>query len=199
MFPMLTSADPDQLAARARSALSSPAAASSGQIGAVALKLRSAGQISSSADSRNGWPMKRIGVDVGGTFTDLVMRDGGGAVRIAKVPTTAANQAGGVLAAAGIVLLRRPPARLALAAGALAGLAAVAPPSRPDTAFTRPCEARCVESGSAHETCQAACACAAREVRALNLWDKMFTSGLDDAERLIVSRVAQQCLRKPVN
>lgn len=83
--------------------------------------------------------------------------------------------------------------------GALAGLAAVAPPNRPDTAFTRPCEAQCVESGSTRETCQAACACTAREVRELNLWDKMFASGLDDAERLIVSRAAQQCLRKPVN
>lgn len=83
--------------------------------------------------------------------------------------------------------------------GALAGLAAVVPPSRPDTAFTRPCEAQCVESGSSRETCQAACACTAREVRELNLWDRMFTKGLDDAERLIVSRVAQQCLRKPAS
>lgn len=82
--------------------------------------------------------------------------------------------------------------------GALAGLAAIAPPSRSDSAFTRPCEAQCVESGSSRETCQAACACAAREVRALNLWDRMFTKGLDEAERLIVSRAAQQCLRKPV-
>lgn len=83
--------------------------------------------------------------------------------------------------------------------GALAGLAAIAPPSRSDSAFTRPCEAQCLASGSTQETCQAACACAAREVRDLGLWDRMFTKGLDDAERLIVSRVAQQCLRKPVN
>ena len=39
------------------------------------------------------------GIDVGGTFTDLVMQDADGSIRIAKVPTTAANQAGGVLAA----------------------------------------------------------------------------------------------------
>ncbi|SFH61102.1 hydantoinase/oxoprolinase family protein [Albimonas pacifica] len=44
------------------------------------------------------------GIDVGGTFTDLVMLDeaagpGGRAVRLAKVPTTPENQAGGVLAA----------------------------------------------------------------------------------------------------
>jgi N-methylhydantoinase A len=41
-----------------------------------------------------------VGVDVGGTFTDLVLCDEvTGAVRVAKVPTTVANQAGGVLAA----------------------------------------------------------------------------------------------------
>ncbi|GGJ03970.1 hydantoinase/oxoprolinase family protein [Neoroseomonas lacus] len=39
------------------------------------------------------------GIDVGGTFTDLVMQDADGSIRIAKVPTTSANQAGGVLAA----------------------------------------------------------------------------------------------------
>jgi len=39
------------------------------------------------------------GIDVGGTFTDLVMQEADGTIRIAKVPTTAANQAGGVLAA----------------------------------------------------------------------------------------------------
>ncbi|MDP6474172.1 MAG: hydantoinase/oxoprolinase family protein [Alphaproteobacteria bacterium] len=41
-----------------------------------------------------------VGVDVGGTFTDLVyMEPGGGDVRIAKVPTTPANQAEGFMAA----------------------------------------------------------------------------------------------------
>jgi N-methylhydantoinase A len=40
------------------------------------------------------------GIDVGGTFTDLiVVDDGTGEVRIAKVPTTTGNQAFGVLAA----------------------------------------------------------------------------------------------------
>ena len=39
-----------------------------------------------------------VGVDVGGTFTDLVLMDpGSGRVRIAKVPTTPENQAFGVL------------------------------------------------------------------------------------------------------
>ena len=41
-----------------------------------------------------------VGVDVGGTFTDLVLVDEAtGAVRVAKVPTTVRNQADGVLAA----------------------------------------------------------------------------------------------------
>ena len=42
------------------------------------------------------------GIDVGGTFTDLILTETGPAglaVRIAKVPTTASNQAGGVIAA----------------------------------------------------------------------------------------------------
>jgi N-methylhydantoinase A len=43
---------------------------------------------------------KLIGVDVGGTFTDLVLLDEtSGEVAVAKVPTTPANQAEGVLAA----------------------------------------------------------------------------------------------------
>ncbi len=41
---------------------------------------------------------KLIGVDVGGTFTDLILMDeGGGHLRVAKVPTTPDNQAFGVL------------------------------------------------------------------------------------------------------
>src|SRR6266446_970761 len=45
-------------------------------------------------------PTKLVGVDVGGTFTDLVCVDEAtGLVRVAKVPTTVANQAGGVQAA----------------------------------------------------------------------------------------------------
>jgi len=41
----------------------------------------------------------RVGVDVGGTFTDLVGRDAKGqCIRELKVPTTPANQSVGVLA-----------------------------------------------------------------------------------------------------
>jgi N-methylhydantoinase A len=49
--------------------------------------------------------MRRVaGIDVGGTFTDLLLYEmgpGGSRVRLAKIPTTAANQADGVLAAIG--------------------------------------------------------------------------------------------------
>ena len=40
-----------------------------------------------------------VGVDIGGTFTDLVLLEPGGGVRLAKVPTTPENRALGVLAA----------------------------------------------------------------------------------------------------
>ena len=47
--------------------------------------------------------MRRVaGIDVGGTFTDLLLLEtgeGGDTVRLAKVPTTVANQADGVMAA----------------------------------------------------------------------------------------------------
>ena len=44
--------------------------------------------------------MRRVaGVDVGGTFTDLLLQDADGGMRLAKVPTTSPNQADGVLAA----------------------------------------------------------------------------------------------------
>ena len=44
--------------------------------------------------------MKAVGVDVGGTFTDLILLDQeAGYIRVAKVPTTPDNQAFGVLAA----------------------------------------------------------------------------------------------------
>jgi N-methylhydantoinase A len=39
----------------------------------------------------------RVGVDVGGTFTDLVACDASGRTTSLKVPTTPANPAGGVL------------------------------------------------------------------------------------------------------
>ena len=40
-----------------------------------------------------------IGVDIGGTFTDVVCRDGKGATRLVKIPTTRSNPSAGVKAA----------------------------------------------------------------------------------------------------
>src|SRR5215218_3153389 len=40
-----------------------------------------------------------IGVDIGGTFTDVVCRDGNGAMRLVKIPTTRRNPSAGVRAA----------------------------------------------------------------------------------------------------
>ena len=40
-----------------------------------------------------------IGVDIGGTFTDVVCRDGNGAMRLVKIPTTRRNPSAGVKAA----------------------------------------------------------------------------------------------------
>jgi len=40
-----------------------------------------------------------IGVDIGGTFTDVVCRDGSGTMRLVKIPTTRSNPSAGVKAA----------------------------------------------------------------------------------------------------
>src|SRR5690348_15445223 len=40
-----------------------------------------------------------IGVDIGGTFTDVVCRDARGATRLVKIPTTRRNPSAGVKAA----------------------------------------------------------------------------------------------------
>src|SRR3546814_15862065 len=54
-------------------------------------------------------PPWRIGVDVGGTFTDLVLADAAGRIRVFKAPSTPADPAQGVLDA-----LARATDRLAL-------------------------------------------------------------------------------------
>ena len=54
----------------------------------------------SPTETSGGSPSLEVGVDVGGTFTDLVLIDpSSGAVTVAKVPTSPENQAFGVLAA----------------------------------------------------------------------------------------------------
>jgi len=50
-----------------------------------------------SGTGRGADPGTRLGVDVGGTFTDLVTVDGDGTLRFAKVPSVPARQSDGVL------------------------------------------------------------------------------------------------------
>src|SRR5947209_20464490 len=47
--------------------------------------------------------MYRIGIDVGGTFTDLVAIDAGGATTLAKVPSTPQDPSVGVLEGLGLL------------------------------------------------------------------------------------------------
>lgn len=54
---------------------------------------------SSSADPSAFSPPWRIGVDVGGTFTDIVLVDRNGALQVAKVPSTPSDPSEGVLTA----------------------------------------------------------------------------------------------------
>jgi N-methylhydantoinase A len=63
----------------------------------VAAVADAAGNAPCAAGARaEGW---RIGVDIGGTFTDLVAVDPAGAIRVFKVPSVPADPAAGVLAA----------------------------------------------------------------------------------------------------
>ena len=82
--------------------------------------------------------------------------------------------------------------------GALAALAALSPPGRvaADVAFTEPCESRCAAVGASRQSCARTCGCIAKNVRILGLWDRAVANTMDDAERMILSRVTQQCLRQ---
>lgn len=42
-------------------------------------------------------PRYEVGVDIGGTFTDVVCRSDDGVMRLVKIPTTRANPSAGVL------------------------------------------------------------------------------------------------------
>lgn len=39
----------------------------------------------------------QVAVDIGGTFTDLLVRDGAGGIRATKIPTTPEDQARGIM------------------------------------------------------------------------------------------------------
>ena len=60
-------------------------------------------------NSGSGAATWRIGVDVGGTFTDLVMIDGAGETFVFKAPSVPADPASGVIAASGTLAILMPP------------------------------------------------------------------------------------------
>ena len=62
--------------------------------------------IAPSASSRLSPPW-RIGVDVGGTFTDLAIIDAEGSLHIAKVPSTPSDPSEGVLTAVETIATQR--------------------------------------------------------------------------------------------
>ena len=61
--------------------------------------------------------------------------------------------------------------------------------------FREVCERQCSESGATADTCRRSCGCAAQTFKRLNLWDKLQKNVLDEAERSILARVAQDCVR----
>ncbi len=89
------------------------------------------------------------------------------------------------------VYLVHQPVFIALLTGyvALAG----APRAGDETPFLTACAARCVEGGQTAAACARGCACIARDMKRLNLWDKLLVDRLDDIERAILARVAQDC------
>ena len=79
--------------------------------------------------SRRGVAMYRIGIDVGGTFTDLVAVDAGGAATLAKVPSTPDDPSLGVLD--GLAALARGSASTARRCSPRPSASSTAPRSRP--------------------------------------------------------------------
>ncbi len=70
------------------------------------------------------------------------------------------------------------------------------PPSGPadEAPFRTSCERQCASSGAAADVCIAACACTARGLKRLNLWDKLGENRLDSGESALVSQLAGECV-----
>ena len=79
--------------------------------------------------------------------------------------------------------------------GALSAVAFLFSPDAGHRRFVEPCIARCTASGGIAENCRPVCACTSREMEALDLRDRAVADRLDEAEKLIQSRVTQACLR----
>lgn len=80
--------------------------------------------------------------------------------------------------------------------GVLTAAAWVFPPPGPadEAPFRTSCERQCASSGAAADFCIAACACTARGLKRLNLWDKVGERRLDSGETALVSQLASECV-----
>lgn len=92
------------------------------------------------------------------------------------------------------VYLVHQPVFVAIIAGSVA--LAGAPRAADEPPFLAACEARCIEDGRTRAACARACACIAADMKRLNLWPKLMADTLDEAERALLSRVAQTCAAK---
>lgn len=72
------------------------------------------------------------------------------------------------------------------------------PPSGPadEAPFRASCERQCLTSGAQPQVCVSACACTARGMKRLNLWDKLGANRLDSGEAALLSRLAGECVAK---
>lgn len=74
---------------------------------------------------------------------------------------------------------------------------AFGPPAPADERpFRETCARQCAETGAQAEVCRRGCACTAQTFKRLNLWDKLRADRLDEAEKSILARVAQDCVRR---
>jgi uncharacterized membrane protein len=75
---------------------------------------------------------------------------------------------------------------------------AFGPPREGNAApFLASCENQCIASNGAPSACVRACGCTAREMKSLNLWDKLAQNRLDAPERTILAKVAKACTARP--
>lgn len=63
--------------------------------------------------------------------------------------------------------------------------------------FRAGCERQCADAGAQPAICTAACGCAARAMKRLNLWEKLSRNALDAGETGILNRVAGECVANP--
>jgi len=63
--------------------------------------------------------------------------------------------------------------------------------------FLMQCEANCVEQNGQPDLCRATCSCIVDDLRRSDLWQKILDNRLAAEDQTRISRVAQQCLRRP--